>query len=132
MPIRLGSLSFCFELIEQQMHELNVGGRFGLGQHDGVELFTGAGDHFDDVVVTPLGLHVVDADADGPRRPLESVQSVHDHPSCTGLGARCDSVLEIEKDMVEFQAGGLGHHLLRAAGHGELTATGAFGLFAHG
>ncbi len=120
-----------FQLIEHEVNEHHVGGALRLGEHDGVELLAGPGDDFDDVIVAPLGLHVVDAHAAGARGPLEPVERVHDHAAGIGFGAGGDRILEIEEHVIQVESCGLGHHLLGAAGNGELAAPGASGLSCH-
>ena len=71
MPMRAATPA-SFELVEQQVDEHHVVRALGLRQHDRVDLGAGAGDDFDDVVVTPLCFDVVDAHAQRARLPVES------------------------------------------------------------
>ena len=47
------------------MHKANVADGFCLGQDDGIQMPARLRNHIDDVVVTPLGCYVIDAQADG-------------------------------------------------------------------
>ena len=113
------------------MHKAYVARVFGLGEHDGVQLFAGARHHLDDVVVTPLRFDVVDADAQRAGGPVERVERFHDHAAGGGFGAGRYGVFQVEEHVVQLQGGSLGHHLFGAAGYGQLTAPGAGGLLGH-
>ena len=125
MPMRRGSPSLLFELVEQQVHEHHVVRALGFRQHDRVDLRAGAGDHFDDVVVAPLCFDVVDAHAQRARLPVERIDRVDDHAARVGLRARRDGVFEIEKHVIEIERRGFLHHLSAAAGHRQLAAASA-------
>ena len=61
------------ELSEHSVEEYHVRCRVGLGEHDGINVATGFFDDRDDIVVTPLGGDVVDADASCFCAPVEVV-----------------------------------------------------------
>ncbi len=110
------------QLAQHAVQEQHVGGRVGLGQHDGVEVGAGLFDDADDVVVAPLGGHVVDAHAAGLLAPVEVVEGPGDLGARLHLGAGGDGVFEVAEDVVGGGLGGLLQHLLAAAGDGELRA----------
>ena len=133
MPMRRVESQLAFQLVQQQVNEHHVCDALGLGEHDGVQLVSGTGDHFDDVVVAPLGFHVVDTHTQGARFPVEAVQRLDDLTASGRFGAGCHGILQIEKHMIQFQACRFGHHLFRTAGHRQLAAAWrVFGLLTHG
>jgi hypothetical protein len=107
------------DLGERQVEPGDLLGGLDLGQHDAVEVGTGALDDLDDVTVGPLGGEVVDPHDADLAVPAALVEGIHDDLAGARLGERRAGVLEVEEHHVGRQATSLVDHLRVGAGDRE-------------
>ena len=117
-----------FQLRQQQIDEDDIRRAHRLGQHDGIDILARTLDDRDDVLVAPLRADIIDADTAHLPAPIEAIERLDDGLAGTRLGGRGDRIFKIAKDMIGGRLRRLDHHLLAAAGNGELRAAQALGL----
>jgi hypothetical protein len=111
----------AFYLGQEPVDKAYVAGGLDLWYQYGVEITTRPFDYGNDILISIMGIKVVDAHAAYAAAPVERIQRVNDLAAGRNLRGRSDGILQVEEHMVNAERCGLCHHLVAGPGNCELA-----------